>query len=105
MVRNLSSLMLCILSALPVSHLRRGGLPINLSMAGVVVNSLVLTLLHHYAVPFPVYSPPCFHEYVECVAAVSSTVDGRRTHGMTAVVCVADGRRPTTITSCTCPLS
>ena len=53
MVRNLFSLMLCILSALPVFHLRRGGLPASLSMTGVVVNSLVLTLLHHYAVPFP----------------------------------------------------
>ena len=52
MVRNLFSLTLCILSASPVSHLRRGGLPVSLSMAGVVVNSLVLTLLHHYAVPF-----------------------------------------------------
>lgn len=53
MVRNLFSLTLCILSASPVSHLRGGGLPISLSMAGVVVNSLVLTLLHHYATPFP----------------------------------------------------
>lgn len=52
MVRNLFSLMLCILSASPVSHLRGGGLPVSLSMAGVVVNSLVLTLLHHYATPF-----------------------------------------------------
>ena len=60
MVRNLFSLTLCILSASPVSHLRRGGLPISLSMAGVVINSLVLTLLHHYAVPFPVYSPRVF---------------------------------------------
>ena len=53
MVRNLFSLMLCILSALPVSHLRGGGLPVSLSMTGVVINSLVLTLLHHYAAPFP----------------------------------------------------
>lgn len=60
MVRNLFSLTLCILSALPVSHLRRGGLPISLSMAGVVVNSLVLTLLHHYAIPFSVYFPCVF---------------------------------------------
>ena len=60
MVRNLFSLMLCILSALPVFHLRGGGLPASLSMTGVVVNSLVLTLLHHYAVPFPVYSPCVF---------------------------------------------
>ena len=52
MVRNLFSLTLCFLSALPVSHLREGGLPASLSMTGVVVNSLVLTLLHHYAVPF-----------------------------------------------------
>ena len=59
MVRNLFSLMLCILSALPVFHLRGGGLPASLSMTGVVVNSLVLTLLHHYAVPFPVCFP-CF---------------------------------------------
>ncbi len=60
MVRNLFSLTLCILSALPVFHLRGGGLPVSLSMAGVVVNRLVLTLLHHYAVPFPVYSPCVF---------------------------------------------
>lgn len=60
MVRNLFSLTLCILSASPVSHLRGGGLPICLSMASVVVNSLVLTLLHHYAAPFPVYSPRVF---------------------------------------------
>lgn len=53
MVRNLFSLMLCILSALPVFHLRGGGLPVSLSMAGVVINSLVLTLLHDCAVPFP----------------------------------------------------
>lgn len=53
MVRNLFSLMLCILSALPVSHLRGGGLPVSLSMTGVVINSLVLTLLHDCAVPFP----------------------------------------------------
>lgn len=53
MVRNLFSLMLCILSALPVFHLRGGGLPVSLSMTGVVVNSLVLTLLHDCAVPFP----------------------------------------------------
>lgn len=53
MVRNLFSLTLCILSASPVSHLRRGGLPISLSMAGVVINILVLTLLHDCAVPFP----------------------------------------------------
>ena len=53
MVRNLFSLTLCILSALPVFHLRGGGLPVSLSMAGAVVNRLVLTLLHHYAVPFP----------------------------------------------------
>lgn len=53
MVRNLFSLTLCFLSALPVFHLRGGGLPASLSMAGVVINSLVLTLLHHYAVPFP----------------------------------------------------
>ena len=60
MVRNLFSLMLCILSALPVFHLRGGGLPASLSMTGVVINILVLTLLHHYAVPFPVYSPHVF---------------------------------------------
>ena len=60
MVRNLSSLTLCILSASPVSHLRRGGLPASLSMTGVVINSLVLTLLHDCAVPFPVYSPCVF---------------------------------------------
>ena len=60
MVRNLFSLMLCILSASPVSHLRGGGLPVSLSMTGVVVNSLVLTLLHHYAIPFPLYSPCVF---------------------------------------------
>ena len=60
MVRNLSSLTLCILSASPVFHLRGGGLSVSLSMAGVVVNRLVLTLLHHYAVPFPVYSPCVF---------------------------------------------
>lgn len=53
MVRNLFSLTLCILSALPVFHLRGGGLPASLSMTGVVVNSLVLTLLHDCAVPFP----------------------------------------------------
>lgn len=53
MVRNLFSLMLCILSALPVFHLRGGGLPASLSMTGVVINSLVLTLLHDCAVPFP----------------------------------------------------
>ena len=53
MVRNLFSLMLCILSASPVFHLRGGGLPASLSMTGVVVNSLVLTLLHDCAVPFP----------------------------------------------------
>lgn len=53
MVRNLFSLTLCFLSALPVSHLREGGLPASLSMTGVVVNSLVLTLLHDCAVPFP----------------------------------------------------
>lgn len=52
MVRNLFSLMLCILSALPVFHLRGGGLPASLSMTGVVINSLVLTLLHDCAVPF-----------------------------------------------------
>ena len=60
MVRNLFSLMLCILSALPVFHLRGGGLSVSLSMTGVVINILVLTLLHHYAVPFPVYSPCVF---------------------------------------------
>lgn len=60
MVRNLFSLMLCILSALPVFHLRGGGLPASLSMTGVVINSLVLTLLHDCAVPFSVYSPCVF---------------------------------------------
>ena len=53
MVRNLSFLTLCFLSASPVFHLREGGLPASLSMTGAVINSLVLTLLHHYAVPFP----------------------------------------------------
>ena len=52
MVRNLFSLTLCILSASPVFHLRGGGLPASLSMTGVVINSLVLTLLHDCAVPF-----------------------------------------------------
>lgn len=60
MVRILSSLTLCSLSASPVSHLRRGGFLISLCMTGVVINILVLTLLHHYAVPFPVYSPCVF---------------------------------------------
>lgn len=64
MVRNLFSLRLCILSALPVFHLCGGGLPVSLSMTGVVVNSLVLTLLHHYAVPFSVYSPCVFMSLV-----------------------------------------
>ena len=73
MVRNLSSLTLCSLSASPVSHLRRGGLPVSLSMAGVVVNSLVLTLLHHYAVPF---SSGCSSFYDETLR-----FGGRQQHG------------------------
>ena len=73
MVRNLSSLTLCILSASPVSHLRRGGLPISLSMAGVVINSLVLTLLHHYAIPF---SSGCSSFYDETLR-----FGGRQQHG------------------------
>ena len=73
MVRNLFFLTLCFLSASPVSHLRGGGLPVSLSMAGVVVNSLVLTLLHHYAVPF---SSGCSSFYDETLR-----FGGRQQHG------------------------